>query len=281
MSKEHWYYNKNKTPKDWVLWFTIIVPTALSILGVAISVISYRNNEAIIALNKQVQSLNKISNSTQGINDATSKLTVLPAKISALGVALDTLTGSIGNESKKLSTSYHSLISTNEKMLSQQKSYVEKMNKVVDLSTLQVKELEKNNELIKNDFTRRVLFSITALIRKESDKYYMDSILLINSGNIECEIEHFYLTFSSSEFKLTSTPNLFSIQFHYIDNNRYEMILDPTNKKLVKGLAKLLSSFYTTCYFNTSSPVIKYQLAYTNRYESNTIFGSSQIVVRE
>jgi len=221
-----------------------------------------------------------------GVNDSTNKtiqnLKELPQKLSYLGNVLDTLNLTVREETKKLGVTYSKLNISYDEQIAQQKDYLDKIAKVVELTNSQIKLLANNNEIINKEYSRRIDFSAKGIIKKKNGLYYLDHFLLINNGDIECKVIGLAFVmpdkFICNDSLIKSLPDIM-----LYDKNKNVLKLNtdmPLNREEVNGHESLILNSACGCHFKSKKDIeIIYILSYNNKYESNTISG--EVILKE
>jgi predicted nucleic acid-binding Zn-ribbon protein len=168
----NWFFENNGSQRKWLVLFSIFIPLIVSALlsfwGIEISKASADNKEQLGILTalmknskgqidtlsnlvknsqRQIDFLQKIYIATDSTNKSTSNLKELPSKLSQLGQTIDTLNYTLLKETKRLEQSYSSLNKNYDNLIDQQKIYLDKITKVVELTNEQINKLDKNNWL--------------------------------------------------------------------------------------------------------------------------------------
>jgi hypothetical protein len=281
---ENWFFDRNGHQRHWFVILGVLLPIVLTIVfsiwGMKISYDSANNTAQIDSIGKliiksqdQVYLLQKIFIATDSTNKATTSLKELPNKIARLGSTLDTLNFTLVQETKRLEKSYGALNTNYDLLIEQQKGYLDKISRVVELTNTQIKELEKNNQIVNEELTRRANIQVFAIIRRVGNKNFIEKIRIANTGNIECDVENLYIVISNKDFVSSDTSKQDSkVCMELYKPNTYSFKKDCTPRRVNKGLT-IDISFPFGCYFTSDKLDIQYRLTYSNKYENNTIDG--------
>ena len=291
------FFDSNGSQKPFLVLFGIFAPLlvaiAFGIWGIKLTYKSIDNTAQIDTLSKLTKETQKMAVETQksvkilekiyNVSDSTNKLSLnlkkLPEKFSELSSTLDVLNGTLKEETKKINKSYSELNDNYTNLIAQQKSYLEQINGLVKRSNEQITALQKNNEIVNNEFSRRSKVEITFILKKNGGKLFLNKVEFVNIGDIECEMELFrfkiysenYVCSDSTVKNLTifvkNSVGTFDLKIHEIDTH-----------KLNKGVT-VFNTFQDACYFNSEETIIGYAFTYSNKYETNTITDIAKIKI--
>jgi hypothetical protein len=181
---------------------------------------------------------------------------------------LDTLNFTIGDETKKLESSYNSLNNNYALLITQQKSYLDKISKVVELTNAQISQLQKNNELVNNEYSRRGSISVSCSVKKIKDKYYLDYVNIKNEGSIECDVESFLISIVSKDCNCSDSINKSLDIFQCVDKNNFILKVNDVNRRRISNGFPMGMFMKSNCSFPSKDIQMFYTLTYTNKYET-------------
>jgi hypothetical protein len=295
------FFDNNGNQKKWLVVLGIFLPILLTLWGLKISINSADNSESIGKLatlvknskeqidtlsylikssQQQINYLQKIYIATDSTNKSTSSLRQLPTKLTHLGQTIDTLSYVLTKETKKLESSYSSLNKSYDLLMEQQKSYLDKISKVVELTNKQISDLENNNKIINTELTRRAKAEVTAYFKRVDNKYYIDKINVSNLGNIEFDIENLYISIMNLDFVAEDIKQQGdSVCLTQYRPKLFAFKLQCTPKRVNQGLSAEIT-FQSGCYFLSNNIDMTYRLTYTNKYENKTIDDRPKLVLR-
>lgn len=263
----------------------LLISAIFSVWGIKLTIESDKDRKQVEELTRLVKESQKNFDVLQKIyiaSDSTSKSTMnlkqLPKKFSELSSTLDVLNGTLRKETEKIGKSYDALNDNYASLINQQKNYLDDISKVTKLTNEQVLALKKNNETIDNEFSRRPKINVECLIKNVGGLFYLNSINIQNSGNIECEMENFAIVLSPNAIckdsidrknpvfeKVKNVSNGFKLKIHEIQSRKLAVIRTNIN-------------FQNDCYFTSRDIVISYFFNYTSKYENNQLSGSASLI---
>jgi hypothetical protein len=278
----HFFFRPNGDQRPgFVLITSLLIPTIFAVWGIRLTYVGLNNTEQIDTLAKlirqsqrQIDILQKISGASDSTNKSTQTLRELPRKLGELSTVLDTLNFTIGDETKKLESSYNSLNNNYALLITQQKSYLDKISKVVELTNLQISQLQKNNELINNEYSRRGNISVTCSVKKIKDRYYLDLVSIKNEGSIECDVESFLFSIVNKDCNCSDSINKTLDIFRCVDKNVFVLKINEVDRKRISNGFPMSMSMKSNCSFPSKDIQMVYSLTYTNKYENKTIQNS-------
>ncbi|MCA6391731.1 MAG: hypothetical protein IM574_06605 [Cytophagales bacterium] len=287
MKFEHWFFSNDGTQKKWFVVLGVFLPIILTVIfsvwGIKISIESANNREQIESLlllvresQKQVAVLQSIYEVSENTSESASKLKDLPEKIALLSSTLDSLNLTLSKETKRVSRSYGELNETYNSLIRQQKEYLEKISNVVDLTNQEIASLSRNNELIRNEFSRRSNISVFGVTHLDSLGLVLDAFIIQNSGELECQIEVADFEILNPGFKCEgrSNPNT-NWDFQFIkQSNTYRLTNVNLHKNIVNVGRPLRLRFQNGCFLPQADYIVRYSITYVNKYESKTVFGN-------
>jgi hypothetical protein len=186
---------------------------------------------------------------------------------------LDVLNGTLRKETEKIRKSYDALNDNYASLIMQQKSYLDDISRLTKLTNEQILALKKNNEAIDIQFSRRANVEVYAIIKTINGKYYFNKVQILNSGNIECDIEDLDIKISNQNFNclITMDSDCFT-PYPPLTSNIYKFKKTCPTKRIING-NEVEIEFPETCYFSENNIDINYKLTYRNQYETETIQG--------
>ena len=241
------------------LVLTAVVPILISAWGLKLTSDNSQNREQIGVLQKIYTTSENTSKSTQNLKE-------LPNKLSILSSTLDTLNFSLSRETKKLEKSYSELNITYDQLIKQQKEYLDKINSTVELTNEQIRQLEKNNKLIHDEYLRRPKIKISSTLKVKDGKYYIDALYIENTGNIEAKI--YKLTVDFDSYGCTCLDSLkWNAGWKHLTKNSYQF-----NSFWIPVQAKsdFMVDIINSCYYNSRKAKIKYQIIYESKYANES-----------
>jgi hypothetical protein len=283
---ENWFFDPHGSQKKWFVIFGVFLPILLTIIfsywGIKISLDSANNREEIESLSRliresqeQINVLQKIYVASDNTSKSTSKLKELPDKIALLSATLDSLNLTLARETKRVSKSYGQLNETYNSLIKEQKDYLEKISRVVDLTNQEIANLNRNNELVKNEFSRRSKITVSGITHSDSLGLFLDAFVIQNNGDIECQIEVVDFEILNNSFICEGRTNWNrDWDFQYLkESNIYRLVVVSGQKNVVNIGRGLRLRFQTGCYLPQGGYMVRYSITYVNKYESKSVSG--------
>jgi hypothetical protein len=286
---ERSFFDEEGNQKKWFVVLGVLLPIILTVVfsvwGIRISIESENNREQIDTLSnlarksqQQIDFLQKIYIVSDSTNKSTARLKELPDKISILNSTLDSLNVLLAKETKRLGRSYSELNSNYDILIRQQKDYLDKISRVVDLTNQQIIELQKNNAMINQEFSRRSVVAVMGKINDEDHKRYIVEFVVYNLGQIEFDIETLDFKITNLDFNCVGNPhpNVDHDLIYMKDSNLFRLTNNGLAKTKVNVGRGVSVRFQGGCYIPSGEYSVEFSITYSNKYESKTIQGYVQ-----